>query len=483
LAGLDAEISKLFDSAKKSISDKEKQDFIVDQRRWLKQRDIACNLKKYTSIPAQALEEKKTCLKSLYHARINDLKTSSVDDWGAALNELARRIQTTPLKMINESVLDTSNLGFAKSYDDEFISNKDLLQLIKKRYVLTKSQITEIANFTKSPSGVKLYLEDVDQDGIKDVIVNTTGGTLICNRYLYYHANSDKTLTRIKGPDTSQYESEGALCYTTSLGFVQLNNETYIAVVDDNLNKSPEIEPKTIIELFSLKSKSGRKGIGKIQINYSSHFAGKLLKGDNPAFHVLEEKADALVRHFSQKDSSPLATSIMNNPAWTYKGKDVKKIIELISEEYGAEYFLKNESQCQFLDIDNDGKKEIVCQMVAKPEDTKYNRMIIVKISTSRPISYIDVDKYYPELKSLDHKLFKEFCSIFYDLELKGSEYFPLSDGKNNYIVKIGKGWNGNSESHGDILGIYKLKGDKIEMVDAMSIDPELTFKDVTVLK
>lgn len=502
-------MSRLFESAKKGVSDKEKQDFIVDQRSWLKQRNISCNIKRDTPIPTQELEEKKTCLKNLYHERINGLKTSSSDERGSVVTELASRIRTASNK---SEELDLSNLFFSKPYDiqrtngklKKFGTGEEVIKTIMKQYVLTKSQIAEISKFAKHANGVSLYLEDVDQDGIKDVIINTTGGTLICNRYMYYHANSDKTMTRMNGPDPSRFDNEGGICRGTSLGFVHLNKKTYIAVVDDYLH-SGELKPKTNIELFSMKNEKDRKGIGKIQVNYNSQFTGKLLKGDNPAFHVLEEKADALARHFAQNDSPPLATSLMNNPAWAYRGKDAEKISKLIVEKYLTDEdmekedvvrkhkarpvrelttdFLKNDSRYQLLDIDNDGKNEIVCYLVYKSDNKKYNRMIIVKMGTSDPVSYIDVDKYYPEVATLDNTLFKEFCNIFFDLKFKGSEYFPLSDGKENYIVKIGIGWRGNHFSDGYILGIYKLKGGKIELVDAMSINPELTFKDVTVLK
>jgi hypothetical protein len=60
---------------------------------------------------------------------------------------------------------------------------------------------------------------------------------------------------------------------------------------------------------------------------------------------------------------------------------------------------------------------------------------------------------------------------------------FPLSDGKEYYIVKIGRGHFGWHESAGFILGTYKLKGKKIELVDAMSINPQFFLEDVTVLK
>ena len=105
------------------------------------------------------------------------------------------------------------------------------------------------------------------------------------------------------------------------------------------------------------------------------------MKGDNPAFHVLEEKAEAMVRHFAQKDSQPIATSLMNNPTWIYTGRDIGKVYELISREFNTNdalkndpmyefkahpvkavttVFLKKDSQYQLLDIDNDGKTFIV---------------------------------------------------------------------------------------------------------------------------
>jgi uncharacterized protein len=488
LANLDAEMSKLFEAAKKTLPDKEKQDYFVDQRRWLRQRDISCNIKK-DALVAQALEEKKTCLKNLYHGRINDLKTSKDDEWGVVLNEFANRIRTANSK---SGELDLSNLFFSKSSKiqtasgelEEFGTGEEVIKTIKKQYVLAKSQIAEISKFVKNANGVSLYLEDVDQDGIKDVIINTTGGTLICNRYLFYHANSDKTLTRMKGPDTSQYENEGAVCGENTLGFVHLNKKTYIAVPNSSWLADAAEPPKTIIELFSMKSERSRKGIGKVQINYSSHFAGKFLKGNIPAFHLLEQKADSLVRHFSQQDSPPLATSLMNNPAWTYKGTDAEKISKLLHEEYYTDNFLKNDSRYQLLDIDNDGKKEIVCHLVYKGDEKKYSRMIIVKMGHSAPLSYVEVDKHFPQLGFIDKLLGVSYSyTEFGKPEYKGSEYFPLSDGKEYYIVKIGNAYFGWRESPGYILGIYKLKGEKIELVDAMSIEPQFTFKDVTVLK
>jgi uncharacterized protein len=509
LAALDAEMSKLFEAKKKSIPEKERQSFFDDQRRWLKQRDSSCNIKNNAQVIGQATEEKKTCLKNLYQTRINDLKTSDSDEWGLALNELANRIRTVHNKKRKE-ILYMSDLysessaaliegpaslreriqqrRAASGEGEDIGTGEEVIKAIKKRYILTESLISEISEFAKDVNGVSLYLEDVDQDGIKDVILRSGSGNgpFAEAAYLFYHGNRNKTLTKIEGPDLDLSQDV--------IHFVHLNNKTYIALEYNHLYNKTE-QPNEIIELFSLKSKSGRKGIGKIQINYSSQIKGELVKGNNPAFHVLEEKADALVRYFERKDPSPLATSLMNNTAWTYDGKDAGKISELIGKEYYTANFQKNDSRYQLLDIDNDGKKEIVCYLVYKSKHKYYNRMLVVKMGTSGPISYIDVDKYYPELSHIDVKFHDYFCcNSFSGLEDsglegeegKGSEYFPLSDGKENYIVKIGINLGekyGMPVTNGYILGIYKLKAGKIELVDAMDFDKEFAFKDVTVLK
>jgi uncharacterized protein len=495
LAALDAEMSKLFDSAKKSVPDKERQDFIADQRNWLRQRSASCNLKKDTPIPAQTLEEKKTCLKDLYQTRINDLKTSSVDEWEAALNELANRIRTLHAKKKQEILhmsdlySELSDIKTNNGAGEDFSTGEEVIKAIKKRYVLSKAQVAEILATTEGANGVTLYLEDVDQDGIKDVIIESGSGNGPFAEivYLYYHVNRDNTLTKMKGPDTSN----------DVIHFVHLNNKTYIAVDHGYLGAHVTAsQPKEIIKLFSLKSENSRKGIGKVQINYSLEIKGGLVKGNNPAFHVLEEKADALVRYFERKDPAPLATSFMNNPSWTYDGKDIEKISQLIGKKYFTVNFQKNDSRYQLLDIDNDGKKEIVCYLVYKSVHGYYNRMIIVKMGTSGPISYIDVDKYYPELSQIDVEFYDyHCCNNFGGLEDsgleyekgKGSEYFPLSDGKENYIVKFGinKGIVHGSitVSNGYILGIYKLKAGRIALIDAMDFERKLTFKDATVLK
>jgi uncharacterized protein len=481
LAALDAEMSKLFEAKKKSIPEKEGQPFFDEQRRWLEQRDSSCNIKNSAQVIGQVTEEKKTCLKNLYQGRINALKTSDTDAWGVALNELANRIRTACNKKVKDLV-DTRSM-YSEEADIQTKTGKskidigeEVLKALKEHYILTESQISEISKFTEDVGTLSLYLEDVDLDGIKDVILENGGGKgpFFELGHLFYHVNRNKTLTKIKGPDADLSKKE--------IHFIHLNNKTYIAVEYNHLYNVIE-QPKMVIELFSLKNESGRKGIGKIQINYSSQIKGKLVKGVNPAFHVLEEKADAMVRYFERKEAAPLATTLINNPAWTYDGKDAEKISELIGKKYYTANFQKNDSRYQFLDIDNDGTKEVVCYLVYKSKHKYYNRMIIVKMGTSGPISYIDVDKHYPELSPI---VGLEESGLLYQ-EGKGSEYFALSDGKENYIVKFGENpgdYAGIPVSQGYILGIYKLKGRKIKLVDAMhDFDTEFTFKDVTVLK
>jgi uncharacterized protein len=497
LAALDTEMSKLFEAKKKSIPEKERQSFFDDQRRWLKQRDSSCNIKNKAQVIGQVTEEKKTCLKNLYQKRINDLKTSDSDEWGVALNELANRIRTVHNKKRKDILYpsdlysESSDIQAGNGEGELFPPGEEVLKAIQKQYVLTKAQVAEISEFAKDVNGVNLNLEDVDQDGIEDVILRSSSGREPVEiEYLFYHANRNKTLAKMQVPDFSD----------RMIDFIHLNNKTYITIESNYLYNKTE-QPHEVIELFSLKNKSGRKGIGKIQINYSSQTKGKLVKGNNPAFHVLEEKADALARYFERKDPSPLATSLMNNPAWTYDGKDAGKISELIGKEYYTANFQKNDSRYQLLDIDNDGKKEIVYYLVYKSAHKYYNRMIIVKMGPSGPISYIDVDKYYPELSHIDKEFHDYHCcndfsgledsglenSGFKDEAGKGSEYFALSDGKENYIVKFGinqgvvHGFM--TVTNGYILGIYKLKAGKIELVDAMDFDKEFAFKDVTVLK
>jgi uncharacterized protein len=494
LAALDTEMSKLFEAKKKTLTEKERQSLFSDQRNWLKQRGSSCNIDKNTQVTGQTSEEKKDCLKNLYQARINDLKSSETDEWSNALNELANRIRAAGNKKKTD-ILYMSDI-FPEDYKTdktyERIGERDIgagdevVKAIKKLYKLTAAQVAEIAEFSEFVNGVSLYLEDVDQDGIKDVILESGSGKGQFTEvgHLFYHVNRDKTLTKIKGPDNLDLTN-----------FVHLNNKTFIAVEHCNFDAFETSQPKEIIELFSLKNENGRKGIGKVQINYSSRIKGGLVKGNNPAFHVLEEKSDVLVRYFERKDPSPIATSFMNNPAWTYDGKDIEKISQLIGKKYYTANFQKNESRYQLLDIDNDGKKEIVCYLVYKSANKYYNRMIIVKMGASGPISYIDVDKYYPELSHIDVKFHDYHCCNNFDgledsgLEYekgKGSEYFALSDGKENYIVKIGKNRGeiyGSPVTSGYILGIYKLKAGKIALIDAMYFDREFTFKDVTALK
>jgi len=398
------------------------------------------------------------------------------------VDKFAESLRSIPFKPGNIVIPE---LGFTKGHPSEtYESNEWILKSISKDYPLTQNRVTEISEF--AGTGSRYYIEDVDQDGTKDLIVERVRGTMNCHRYLYFHLNDDKTLTRIEGPDTSMYEDEGSICWNTSLGFVRINDKTYIAVIDNFLDVAAASQTKTIIELYSLKDDKSRKGLGKIQINYRSQFTGKLKKGAAPSFHVMEVKADSMVRQLSQPVSPPLAVTLMDNPEWTYTDKKAEKIAEAIDKKYYSGGLLKGQSQYQFLDIDNDGKKEIVCHLVyeATIEGKRYSRMVIIKMGPQGPLSYIDVDNYFPELRTLNTSLLEAGVYSDYDeLESKGSEYFPISDGKVNYIVKIGKSHRGWRESSGFILGVYKLKNKKIELVDAMSIIPGFVLRDVKVLR
>lgn len=396
------------------------------------------------------------------------------------VDKFAESLRTIPFK---PGKIIIPELGFAIGYpSDTFETNEWILKSISNDYLLTQTQITEISEFAST--GSRYYIEDVDQDGTKDLIVERVHGTMNCHRYLYFHLNDDKTLTRIEGPDTSMYEDESSICWNTSLGFVRIEDKTYIAIIDNFLDDAAASQPKTIIELFSLKDDKSRKGLGKIQINYRSKFTGKLKNGAAPSFHVMEVKAGSMVRQLSLPVSPPLAVTLMNNPEWTYTDKKAEKIAESIDKKYYSGEFLKGQSQYQFLDIDNDGKKEIVCHLVyeASIEGKRYIRMIIIKMGPQGPLSFIDVDNYFPELRTLSTSLLEAGVYGDYDeLESKGSEYFPISDGKVNYIVKVGKSHRGWRESSGFILGVYKLKNKKIELVDAMSIIPGFVLKDIKV--
>jgi uncharacterized protein len=496
LSALDKEMSGLFEAEKHNIPDQERQLFFNAQRGWLKQREISCNIRNNTQITGQASDEKKTCLKKLYHARINELKTSDNDEWQAALDELANRFRSAGKKkakgliVLNDILQQKKPDVYASNDkpDEETSRTEYLLKKIRKYYNLTEDQVHEISVFIGDYSNASVDFEDIDQDGIKDVILSQSGGKGSCweTEYLFYHGNRNKTLTKMEWPERDLSQE--------LIDFVNLNNKTYIAIERryiDNPTKQDEI----VIELFTLKNEKGRKGIGKVQVNFNSQRKGILTKGNNPAFNILVEKSDAMIKYFARKEAAPLATSLMNNPAWKYDGSNAEKIDKLIGKKYYTSDFQKNDRWYQLLDIDNDGKKEVVCYLVYKTKHKYYNRMIIVKMSDSGPVSYIDVDKRYPELKHIDEK-FQDYycCNDFSGLEEsglkyepgKGSEYFALSDGKENYIVKIGINQGEkyfDAVSNGYMLGIYKLKNGKIKLIDAMVFDTEYTFKDVNVLK
>ena len=411
-----------------------------------------------------------------HKAKTPIVKTTTVCD------EFVKRLRTIPF---NPGDIIIPKLGFATSHPSEtYESTERIIKSISKDYSLTQPQFAEISEFANP--GSRYYVEDVDQDGRKDIIVERVRGTMKCHRYLYYHVNNDKTLTRIEGPDTSKDEDEGSICWNTLLGFVSIGDKTYIAIVDNYLHNAASSKPKTIIELFSLKDFRSRKGLGKIQIEYECRFQGKLKNGVIPSFHVLESRADAIVRQLSRPVSTPLATSVMNNPEWTYHDKKADRITEAIDKKYYSGGLVKNQSQYQLLDIDNDGEKEIVCHLIYDSgiKGSKYSRMVIIRMGPSGPVSHIDVDKYFPELRALDTSLPEPGVYSDYDeLDMKGSEYFPLSDGKENYIVKVGKSHKGWRESSGYILGVYKLKNKKIALVDAMAIIPRFVFMDAKEIK
>lgn|GEM_PF-1714096 len=505
LVEVDSEMNRLFELAQKGMTQNQREEFIASQGEWLRQRDARWEewqrfaewkelrmQKRAAKNPGKAQIKhidiktyQKSRLKKFYEDRVVLYKNWDTQECLEVRKKLAERIRTTPFE---PGRLIVSSLGFTEDSIKNNLGdgNKEsILDYISKNYKPTQEQVSDIeATLNNTSTRTDLYLEDVEQDGIKDIILDNTAGTMHCDRFQFFHVNSDKSLVKIEGPFIDQYEDEGGICWATSLGFVHIDRRTYIAVVDNFLNNAANDQPKTIIELFSLKNVKGRSGLGKIEVTYSTQFHGNLVNQYDPSFKVLEEKANALARNFSA-GFSPIATSLMNNPEWTYPAEKVENIVVAIVKRDYKENFLQKESQYQYLDIENKGIKEIVCHLAFESNGSKYYRMLILKINQQQPdkTSYIDVDKDYNEqLRFINSKSFHSSYNEFDFLESHGSEYFPLSNGKECFIVKLGNAYFGWRNSSCYILGIYRIKEGKLQMVDAMTISPEFTFKGVKIL-
>lgn len=404
----------------------------------------------------------------------NQKEKMASDKKSSICDELAKRLSTIPFK---PGEIEVPELGFIK--EDLYEENEKILDLIKKNYAPTQEQIEEIAYLNNT---LYYYLQDVDHDGNKEIILKALVGHG-CERFLYYHIDKDKSLTSLEEPpEFTKYVD--LLCRKRYLGFVTLEKGTYLALIENSIKADSVLQANTTIKLYSLKDEKSRNGLGKIQINYRSRYNGKLINSTMPAFHVLEEKANKIVKNYSQPDEKPIATSLMSNPNWIYNNKEIKKTYEDIYEKGDFKgTLLINDCRSQLLDIDNDGEKELVCYIVYKEYDKNRNQMVLVKKDRSESSSYLYIDEYFHELGEQNKSLLVlDSCHEGFN-EFDYKEYFPITDGKSNYIVKIGKIEVGAfRESPGFIMGVYKMTGEDVKLINCMLIEPKLVFKDVDVI-
>jgi hypothetical protein len=62
--------------------------------------------------------------------------------------------------------------------------------------------------------GEQFYQVDLDGDGRLDLVIESTGGALSCQRYHVYLRQRDNSLKAVRGPDLRGFEEEGGLCET-----------------------------------------------------------------------------------------------------------------------------------------------------------------------------------------------------------------------------------------------------------------------------
>lgn len=528
LSGIDGEMASVFAAKKKSVDDSQVSTLVKEQISWLSERCTACGIPEKGDATLESMQDTKICLKDKYMKRIEFLKATTLDKDQknkAAIEILAERIKTAPFEA--GTLPYTDALGF-KMKEASF--GQDTFQIISSRYKLQDPDISAIKAFMNE-NGARLYIEDLDHDGIKDLVLQKTEGTMSCSSYLFFHVNSDKSLKILPSPSTGEYETEGKICYDDALSFVEIAGKTYIAMVSNYIRNADENTPKSTIELFDLASATGRKGIGKIQINYSRKYEGNFIKKAEPKLSFIEGRLNEIADHFNTKKSEPLATSIMKKNEWVSASPDLekqiidfmkhannyktkpeaqnKKYIDAVFEDKARHVKVKFldyekirsfaevegrhdilvEDKSRFLsfDIDNDGKNETVCYLVFNKQDpfTKkeffYNRMVFARPEQDGTLLITDIyNKYEAILSYIDDSELADKTSY---RSFGEADYFPVTNGKDIFIVKIGEAYRGWRRSENLLLAVYKLSGNDINLVDCMNVELTLSLKDVTKIK
>jgi hypothetical protein len=149
-------------------------------------------------------------------------------------------------------------------------------------------------------------------------------------------------------------------------------------------------------------------------------------------------------------------------------------------KDCGGNTVVKDRISYQKLDIDNDGKEEIVCYLPI----AKYTKMLIIKSDSA---DCLDIEKKYNEtidsLSKDDSVDMSSYSYTQFGMEESGdSQYFPITNGKQNFLVKIGTANFGWRTSDDYILGVYLLNGASLKLVDAMVIGHEMLVKDIRTL-
>ncbi|MCP4162919.1 MAG: hypothetical protein GY760_22895 [Deltaproteobacteria bacterium] len=190
------------------------------------------------------------------------------------------------------------------------------------------------------------------------------------------------------------------------------------------------------------------KSIGKFGITFDTKYSG-LFKTDN--YKELKLRANAIVYHYSLSDSTTLAEQF-SDMKWDVPLKKFKKLKDRFKEAYS-----KN-CQFKYLDIDNDGDKELL--MFSKVSKEK----IFIVTEPDENSSYDFTGRYGKDINKLDIN--------GSEYEYRNAEYFPVSYGSKNYIVKISFAYMFKKKTNSFIMGIYMIEDSKISLVDSMLIKP-----------